>query len=55
MLPADQPATVTRFVASVERMRHLLQIDPPLDPLLHLHSLLPGVQPTPARSLATLR
>ncbi|MBI3969648.1 MAG: SDR family NAD(P)-dependent oxidoreductase [Chloroflexi bacterium] len=31
---------VTRFVANVDRMRQLLQIEPPLDPLVHLPKLL---------------
>jgi UDP-glucose 4-epimerase len=39
-----QPARsveVTRFVASVERMRTVLKIEPPLDPLAHLSKLVP--------------
>ena len=39
-----QPARaveVTRFIASVERMRTVLKIEPPLDPLTHLSKLVP--------------
>jgi UDP-glucose 4-epimerase len=39
ILPA-RPVEVTRFVASVDRMREILGIEPPLDPLVHLPSLL---------------
>ena len=39
MLPA-RPVEVTRFVASVDRMREILGIEPPLDPLVHLPLLL---------------
>lgn len=38
VLPA-RPVEVTRFVASVDRMREILGIEPPLDPLCHLSSL----------------
>jgi UDP-glucose 4-epimerase len=38
ILPA-RPVEVTRFVASVDRMREILGIEPPLDPLVHLPSL----------------
>jgi len=38
VLPA-RPVEVTRFVASVDRMREILGIEPPLDPLDHLPSL----------------
>jgi UDP-glucose 4-epimerase len=38
VLPA-RPVEVTRFVASVDRMREILGIEPPLDPLVHLPSL----------------
>jgi UDP-glucose 4-epimerase len=38
LLPT-RAAEVTRFVANVERMRQLLRIEPPLDPLAHLPSL----------------
>jgi hypothetical protein len=34
---------VTRYVANVERMRQLLKIEPPLDPLAHLAHLFPAV------------
>jgi len=40
VLPAPSVA-VTRFVGSVERMREMLQLEPPLDPLAHLAALLP--------------
>ncbi len=39
VLPA-RPVEVTRFVASVDRMREILGIEPPLDPLVHLPKLL---------------
>lgn len=39
ILPA-RPVEVTRFVASVDRMREILGIEPPLDPLAHLPKLL---------------
>jgi len=38
ILPA-RPVEVIRFVASVDRMREILGIEPPLDPLVHLPSL----------------
>jgi UDP-glucose 4-epimerase len=38
LLPA-RPVEVTRFVASVDRMREILGIEPPLDPLAHLSLL----------------
>jgi UDP-glucose 4-epimerase len=41
ILPPDERG-VTRFVASVERMREMLRLDPPLDPLAHLPRLLPS-------------
>jgi hypothetical protein len=31
---------VTRFVANVDRMRQLLDLDPPLDPLANLSDLI---------------
>jgi UDP-glucose 4-epimerase len=40
-----QPARsveVTRFIANVDRMRQLLMIEPPLDPLAYLPSLVPA-------------
>src|SRR5207237_637714 len=40
-----QPARsveVTRFIANVERMRQILKIEPPLDPLAHLPTLVAG-------------
>jgi UDP-glucose 4-epimerase len=40
MLPPDERG-VTRFVANVQRMREMLRLDPPLDPLAHLPDLLP--------------
>ncbi len=40
LLPAP-PSGVTRFVGSVERMREVLKLEPPLDPLAHLPSLVP--------------
>ena len=39
ILPA-RPIEVTRFVANVDRMREMLGIEPPLDSLVHLPSLL---------------
>jgi UDP-glucose 4-epimerase len=36
-------AEVTRFIANVDRMRNLLEIEPPLDPLAHLPALLSPV------------
>jgi len=45
-----QPARameVTRFVANIERMRQVLNIEPPLDPLMYLTRLMPSaVGPT---------
>jgi UDP-glucose 4-epimerase len=41
MLPA-RSMEVTRFVANVERMRQMLGIAPPLDPLMHLGHLIPA-------------
>jgi nucleoside-diphosphate-sugar epimerase len=38
-----RPMEVTRYVANVERMRQLLKIEPPLDPLAHLAHLFPAV------------
>ena len=38
LLPA-RPVEVTRFVASVDRMREILGLEPPLDPLAHLSSM----------------
>ena len=40
MLPPDERG-VTRFVANVQRMREMLRLDPPLDPLAHLPDPLP--------------
>ena len=40
-LQAARPMEVTRFVANVDRMRQLLGIEPPLDPLMHLSRLVP--------------
>ncbi len=39
VLPRDDRA-VTRFVANVDRMRQMLRLEPPLDPLAHLPGLL---------------
>jgi UDP-glucose 4-epimerase len=39
LLPAH-PVEITRFVANVARMQQMLEIEPPLDPLAHLPSLL---------------
>ena len=36
---------VVQYVARVDRMRQLLGIDPPSDPLLHLQKLIPSVVP----------
>jgi UDP-glucose 4-epimerase len=41
LLPA-RSVEVTRFVANVDRMRRLLQIEPPIDPLHYLSSMLSG-------------
>jgi hypothetical protein len=40
LLPA-QPIEITRFIGSVERMREVLKLEPPLDPLAQLATLLP--------------
>jgi UDP-glucose 4-epimerase len=37
--PTQYRAEVSRFVAKVDRMRQLLHIEPPLDPLVHLPAL----------------
>jgi UDP-glucose 4-epimerase len=37
---------VTRFVANVERMRHLLRVEPPLDPLVHVTRFLAAAMAT---------
>src|SRR5579871_3894997 len=39
---AARPMEVTRFVANVERMRQMLGITPPLDPLANLPTLIPA-------------
>jgi nucleoside-diphosphate-sugar epimerase len=39
LLPA-RPLEVTRFVANVDRMRQILKVEPPLDPLAHLPRIL---------------
>jgi UDP-glucose 4-epimerase len=39
LLPA-RSVEVTRFIANVDRMRKLLQVEPPIDPLLHLGGML---------------
>jgi UDP-glucose 4-epimerase len=44
LLPA-RSTDVSRFIANVDRMRQILRIEPPLDPLVHLPSLLPTVAP----------
>src|SRR6266498_3989801 len=36
---------VVQYVARVDRMRQLLGIDPPSDPLLHLEKLVPSAVP----------
>jgi hypothetical protein len=41
LLPAPDVGA-TRFVANVERMRQLLRIDPPLDPMAFLERLYPA-------------
>jgi nucleoside-diphosphate-sugar epimerase len=41
VLPPDERG-VTRFVANVDRMRQLLRLEPPLDPLANLPHLLPA-------------
>ena len=39
LVPA-RPIEVTRFVANVDRMRQILGVDPPIDPLMHLSRLI---------------
>jgi UDP-glucose 4-epimerase len=41
LLQPARPAEVTRYIAKIERMRDLLQMEPSLDPLAHLPALLP--------------
>jgi UDP-glucose 4-epimerase len=41
VLPA-RSIEATRFIGSVERMREVLKLEPPLDPLAHLGTLLPA-------------
>jgi UDP-glucose 4-epimerase len=41
-LQPARPTDVTRFVANVERMRQILRIEPPLDPLGNLVDLVPS-------------
>jgi UDP-glucose 4-epimerase len=41
LLPA-RSVEVTRFVANVDRMRRLLEIEPPIDPLHQLSSMMSG-------------
>jgi len=41
-LEPARPMEVTRLIANVERMREILLIDPPLDPLANLTELLPA-------------
>jgi UDP-glucose 4-epimerase len=41
-LQPARPMEVTRFVANIDRMRQLLGIEPPLDPLAYLPRLLPA-------------
>ena len=38
-----RPMEVTRFVANIDRMRQILGIEPPLDPLMYLPNLMPAV------------
>ena len=40
LLQPARPAEVTRYIAKIERMRDLLQLEPALDPLGHLSALL---------------
>jgi hypothetical protein len=42
---AGRQVAPARFVAKVDRMQHLLRIDPPLDPLIHLPALLSALAP----------
>jgi UDP-glucose 4-epimerase len=39
-LQPARPMDVTRFVANVDRMRQLLDLDPPLDPLANLSDMI---------------
>jgi nucleoside-diphosphate-sugar epimerase len=41
-LQPARPMEVTRFIASVERMRQILGIEPPLDPLANLATMVPA-------------
>jgi hypothetical protein len=41
---------VTRYIAKIERMRELLQLEPAMDPLGHLSALLPPAR-VPAEDL----
>jgi UDP-glucose 4-epimerase len=41
-LQPARPMEVTRFVANVERMRQMLGVEPPLDPLMYLPNLIPA-------------
>jgi nucleoside-diphosphate-sugar epimerase len=47
-LQPARPMDVTRFIANVERMRQILKIEPPLDPLANLAELFGS--PVPARA-----
>jgi UDP-glucose 4-epimerase len=42
LLQPARPVEVTRYVAKIERMRQLLEVEPALDPLGHLSSLTAG-------------
>ncbi len=46
VLPRDD-RSVTRFVANVDRMRQMLHLEPPLDPLTHLPDLLAAARHVP--------
>jgi nucleoside-diphosphate-sugar epimerase len=41
LLQPARPVEVTRYIAKIERMRELLQLEPSLDPLGHLSAVLP--------------
>lgn len=53
VLPRDDRA-VTRFVANVDRMRQMLRLEPPLDPLVHLSTLLTAARVSPVGPAAAV-
>jgi UDP-glucose 4-epimerase len=50
-LQPARSADVTRYIAKIERMRELLQLEPAMDPLGHLSALLPPAR-VPAEDLS---